>query len=511
MTSAYACDICRKRKVKCDRTTPCARCRRLRQPCTYTDVLRKKGPKFVHSYPTIFHSAPRNVHLPEYLHMVNLSGTDVSTYTASGCSTSLDGIGLQPAMGGTGSTSEVAPELDDLDFDLNFGETGGIERVPNLEARQGVPPDTASAMETLALYAERLYPLFPVLDLAEMQCRLLSGNWSSSPTQHALLLSLRAAVHAQSSLREEDGHLDACEGFLDEALWARSQSQYQAELYHKYDNNNRDNILSAFFLFMACWVLRREKYAWWYLRECIALVLSSRMHREDEYRRLEPREAEYRRRYFWALFVAERTFCLLHDKPITLRPWIRSPSVPNAFDEEGVTPDFVRLVTLFQDVCVDLSGCWTAAGFVVPVTLSLGTTSSGNDGISAGLPIQNFEIAVSREWLRANIWKLGIPQQRASVEFVASNDNAHWRLDEPLLIGEAILGVLQSSLDTSREIWNSILEQKLCDICECLCDILPVMQTRGYPGEANMVQVLRGLLEVLSPFQGRSTYLLSRR
>lgn len=115
-------------------------------------------------------------------------------------------------------------------------------------------------------------------------------------------------------------------------------------------------------------------------------------------------------------------------------------------------------MTLFQGVGVDLSGCWTTAGFVAPITLSLATPAAhGHEDAEAGIPSQRVELAVTREWLRAKVWKLGIPGQRSSSEFVASKGNAHWRLDEPLSIGRDILGELQGLSDVLQDNWSGIL------------------------------------------------------
>jgi hypothetical protein len=142
---------------------------------------------------------------------------------------------------------------------------------------------------------------------------------------------------------------------------------------------------------------------------------------------------------------------------MTLRPWIELLNLPSVLDEEGVMAGFVRLVALFLGVDVDISGCWTTAGFVTPVTLSLDTLLGHDyDGTGDFLPIQTLDLAITRDWLRAKTWKLGIPQGR-SAEFVASGNNPLWRLDEPLIIGQSLLETLQGPQDALEELWSSIV------------------------------------------------------
>lgn len=95
---------------------------------------------------------------------------------------------------------------------------------------------------------------------------------------------------------------------------------------------------------------------------------------------------------------------------------------------------------------------------MTPITLSLATPEThGHKDAEAGIPSQRVELSVTREWLRAKIWKLGIPGQRSSSEFVASKENPHWQFDEPLSIGRDILGELQGLSSVLQDNWSGIL------------------------------------------------------
>ncbi|KAL4813249.1 hypothetical protein BDW67DRAFT_192900 [Aspergillus spinulosporus] len=589
-----SCDICRKRKVKCDRRTPCARCRRLLQPCTYTDILRKKGPKFVHSYPRIYPTAltasgssSESVSTPSLMGPLTASvcgssetlslpssmnrnvGMDmdlerpIHVHTSSGIQSIVDS--------GTGTASEPDEELS-LDLDFDFGD---LPQGQQLRPQRNSGPDrvfgpdvpleslgrTVLGLETsleriLSIYVERLHPLFPVADLREIQDTLRAGgcgqnfnygnDYGFDLSQYALTCSLCAATYAQlafssrqgisslpATMDQKQGDEQACLKYLQAALEAQRQSDHpqvsltsrQGQASGGTDRNKaRGKIVTSFYLFMTYWSLKRMRHAWWYLRECITLLLSARMHQEEEHRKLDMHEAETSRVLFWGVFVAERV-------PTPLKK------------EEYVTaiPGFVRLVTLFRGLDVDLSGCWTAAGFVTPISLSRGTgvattttdasrTGAGPHGYEyddtgpeteAGIPLQQLDLAITSEWLRAKMWKLGIPghQQTSSPrEFVAAprKEGAQWRLEEPLLIGKATLGILQSMEEVLQDNWSGMMDEKLCDICECLCEIRPVMQTRRNGArdvgvEVDPDQILRGLQGCLARLSGRSAYLLASR
>ncbi|KAL7309863.1 hypothetical protein PS15m_010694 [Mucor circinelloides] len=46
---SLACNVCRRKKIKCDGVKPtCGKCQRFHQECTYTDVIKKRGPRQGH-------------------------------------------------------------------------------------------------------------------------------------------------------------------------------------------------------------------------------------------------------------------------------------------------------------------------------------------------------------------------------------------------------------------------------------------------------------------------------
>ncbi|KAF1801689.1 fungal-specific transcription factor domain-containing protein [Mucor lusitanicus] len=46
---SLACNVCRRKKIKCDGVKPtCGKCERFHQECTYTDVVKKRGPRQGH-------------------------------------------------------------------------------------------------------------------------------------------------------------------------------------------------------------------------------------------------------------------------------------------------------------------------------------------------------------------------------------------------------------------------------------------------------------------------------
>lgn len=270
-----SCDICRKRKVKCDRSTPCARCRRLRQPCTYTEILRKKGPKFVHSYPSIYSAAAPYTSTPTSSEtLASASGSnEVLPLLTSGLGLDLDldmGInidmegftgGASETMTGTGTTSGLD---DELELELNFGDASPVQQQLQRDLETGIglgtgPNSNKTASNTsmeraLSLYAMKLYPLFPVVDVCELRLGFRLGHeWNDeySSSRYALLCSICAAVHAylgfdSTSSRQELGHENGhehelvCERYLHGALRARSQYDFAQHQFFGQERQSND-------------------------------------------------------------------------------------------------------------------------------------------------------------------------------------------------------------------------------------------------------------------------------
>lgn len=270
----------------------------------------------------------------------------IHIHSSSGIQSSVDS--------GAGTASEPDEELNlDLDFDfedvpsgqqLRPPQSSGPERAFGPDVPLGSLGRTAGFETSLegifSVYVEKLHPLFPVADLREIQDTLRTGgcgqnsnyekDYGFDPTQYALLCSLCAVTYAQltfssgrglssfpATMDQIQGHENACLKYLQATLEAQRQSDHpQVNLTSRQGqatggsvkSKARDKILTSFYLFMTYWSLKQMTHAWWYLRECIALLLSVRMHQEEEHRKLDMREAETSRVLFWGVFVAERYF-----------------------------------------------------------------------------------------------------------------------------------------------------------------------------------------------------------
>ena len=309
--SKQACDNCRKRKIKCSRELPCDKCRRLLLSCSYSDVLRRKGPKFRTVYPL----AP--------LHPLASRNRDGS-YDQHACPPDKD---LVMGMTGYELSSPTSPAFAAPDSQHPYHESAELFfqlPPPELMSSPGstVSPTDSVSGRTLP-YARRLTPpillahvsvflkyLFPIMPVVRKEQLQLDSYEPQklSPQRYAFMASLCAATHIQLKLDGAPPPLKATldgrsvmsgEELLSEAVRARTECDIIEDV-------SIESLLTSFFIFAAYGNLDRQKHAWFYLCQAVTMAFSLNLHREATYSELNIEEAEERRRVFWLLFVTER-------------------------------------------------------------------------------------------------------------------------------------------------------------------------------------------------------------
>lgn len=333
--SKQACDNCRRRKLKCNRSTPCDKCHNALLSCTYSDVLQRKGPKVrslgalstlrpssssSSSSPSDF-GAQGQHHLTNdvirnvtsgHPHDVELAQSSAST-SAAIITTTLPTTSHPACISPDTSapppfTTSLLPASIPSPIDTSFPSS--------LQPPCGPAPSRGrlSPLVLLAhvnVFLKYLFPIMPVFQADEV-LRDSANPEELSPPRYAFLVAMCAATHIQLKLdgnertdvtedgmRPEGQALMSGDALLSEAVRARQQ-------YDPIEYSNIDNLLTSFFLFAAYGNLDQQNYAWFYLTQSVALANTIGLHRESTYAKFGSSEAEERRRIFWLLFVTER-------------------------------------------------------------------------------------------------------------------------------------------------------------------------------------------------------------
>ncbi|KAJ5300169.1 amylase cluster transcriptional regulator AmyR [Penicillium antarcticum] len=356
-STKQACDNCRRRKIKCSRDLPCDKCQRLLLSCSYSDVLRRKGPKFRTSYTlALIHPVPArgDTATPYQVcsaadKFADQSGFRISSPTSSPLQSTMHPLRqiISP------SRSQLPPSEQGSSPDST-----DINTVDSSAYGPIIPPRIARLSSHILLvhvnvYLKYLFPIMPVVrgDQLRHDCH---QSELLLPQRYAFLAALCAATHIQLKL---DGTtalfggwnaLVSAEKLLEEAVRARRECDVVEDI-------SIENLLTSFFLFASYCNLDKQTHAWFYLCQATSMVFTLGLHRETTYADLPVEEAEERRRVFWLLFITERGYAFQQSKPVMLRSSIHKPQV--LCSEDPILADgFINLINIYEELTANLSG-----------------------------------------------------------------------------------------------------------------------------------------------------------
>ncbi|GMG34890.1 unnamed protein product [Aspergillus oryzae var. brunneus] len=411
-----ACDNCRRRKIKCSRELPCDKCQRLLLSCSYSDVLRRKGPKFRTLYPLapIHPLASRPRPLTKEWLPPNPGACHLASPT-SPPSTVADAQYLHPDF------SESFTRLPPPDLVSSPDSTNSLFDSSTIGALPA--PRRLSTPNLLAhvnVFLKYLFPIMPVVrqDQLQQDCHQPERL---SPQRYAFIAALCAATHIQlkldgaapgpeaaSARASLDGHpMLSGEELLAEAVRARKE-------YNVVDEINMENLLTSFFLFAAYGNLDRQDQAWFYLCQTTSMVFTLGLQRESTYSKLSVEEAEEKRRV------------LCSDDPI-------------------LAYGFINLINVFEKLSPNLYDWVSAGGSSAdgdpPPTSSIQSSLAKQISLEGVSEIQKVDILITQQWLQTMMWKLSMTH----VTQPGSRDDAVLPFHLPVLVGKAVMGVIAAA------------------------------------------------------------------
>lgn len=293
-----ACDTCRRRKLKCDRSRPCAKCQSGLLPCTYYYKPKRKRPRR--------NNDGMAVALP-----VMPGGSPLrSVSRASGGEIG----GMPPAS--LDQSSSPPTSATPADHDLPPATS---TQIASSSASRCLPSQVLR--RHVYYFLRHLFPIWPVVRASQALAEC-SDPGSLTPSRYCFLTALCTASSVQLKLDlarrepESEGPADethecyhrlTSDYLLSEVLRTRSALNIAEE-------PDLDALLTSCFLFSVHANLGKHNQAWFYLSQSISFALVLHLHEESAYFRLTPPEAQLRRRIFWLLFIFERYAFLLPPK-----------------------------------------------------------------------------------------------------------------------------------------------------------------------------------------------------
>ncbi|OJJ40715.1 hypothetical protein ASPWEDRAFT_229861 [Aspergillus wentii DTO 134E9] len=513
-----ACDNCRRRKLKCSRGTPCDKCERLLLSCSYSDVLRRKGPKFRTLYPLAPIHPLVSQHRDAAHPRQELLGDAAGGYRLDSPSSPAFTVSDPQCLSqdATESFSRLAaPELvSSPDSSTSPSDAGTTSSRVLPYARRLTPPILLAHVN---VYVKYLFPIMPVVRREQLQLDCHQPD-RLSHRRYAFLASLCAATHIQLKLdgtapvSDPSSHLKAAvdghsvmsgEELLAEAVRARKECDVVDEMH-------LESLLTSFFLFAAYGNLDKQNHAWFYLCQATSMAFTLGIHRESTYSEYSIEDAEERRRVFWLLFITERGYALQQAKPVMLRSSIHKPQVLCS-EDPILAYGFINLINIFEKLTVNLYD-WISAGggdgfFETPSTSSIQSSLCKPVSLDGVLEIQQVDILVTQQWLQAMMWKLSMSHATQP----GSRDDTVLPFHLPVLVGKSVMSVIGAASQGAVDAHGIGMEQKLFDMGISIADVTRSLNTKSAHHLAESTvsphELLWGVLTTLARIRGSESYL----
>lgn len=430
-----ACDSCKVRKIRCTEIPPCNGCVASGIECTFNKLQATRGPR-------------------------GLRARTIDKIQKKRRGEELDSSNDPSRDKGKEKTTPLIDEL----------------------------PHLISILDT---YAERLFPIWPIVDAAHLKQRLLETPSQLNATRH---LAHAVALAAIAQLRLE-------------TPWQPKVEQTEAS-----GLGNGLDLLHGLRISFFLHIYHENAAAGGtkslvYLREAITQAQILRLDRESTYATLSEADQQVSRRVLWLLFVTERGVALLHKLPIVLKPNILFPWFGGTDDQAQVLPAFLKLVHLFW--VFDQSGIFEIlrnADSDVPNMAAVAQSclellqqklidSVGDDDWGPVNDVQRADMFVTRQWMRAVLWRAAL---RFGIVIPSMN---------PVSIAKDFLSLVSQLPTTALESHGPTLEFKTFEIATAVIDAMasnhPAAST-DQPGP-----ILRRLRDILSSSRGGNRTLLS--
>jgi hypothetical protein len=204
--------------------------------------------------------------------------------------------------------------------------------------------------------------------------------------------------------------------------------------------------MTSFFLFAYHGNHEKHLKAWHYLQESITFSENLEMDDEDSYAKLDPVDAQWRRRLYWLLFITERAYAVQRRKRTRLQASVTLPAVFESEDPQLLN-GFVNLANLFSAVDDSFVSAWRGSrraslcdeAWLAQTQKQLDATAD-TTGLGELTETQQLDISISREWLHILAWQMGV-----SNGLIWGQGEGGMRLDYPVEIARKVVDMTSNA------------------------------------------------------------------
>ncbi|KAF3765723.1 hypothetical protein M406DRAFT_255756, partial [Cryphonectria parasitica EP155] len=305
--------------------------------------------------------------------------------------------------------------------------------------------------------------------------RAMIGRQMTAPEKNLIYaLCGLTCMHMSGKSLHVDGPAsweDAGRFFLDECVSNRQSYDFM-------EDASISAVISSFWLSTSFFEINQNRKSWLYLREALTLAQDMGLHDDSTYTNLSPEEALCRQRVFWILFVTERSFAILRNKPITFKKTPSLPTTRHAYESPDIHTGFLQLVSSYTPLDESFVSAWndgsdprvSATTYLALQNLlaqppsflqrSRASTPSSDSQPSEPTAIQKADLLITQQWLRLIVWQSSFRQSLLS--WTAPHESMHFAF--PLAIARSTAGVLQSLPSSAVEVHGMGMFEKIFEI-----------------------------------------------
>ncbi|SCV45098.1 related to transcription activator amyR [Fusarium fujikuroi] len=441
-----ACDVCHKRKIRCNGCRPCHNCQGLDISCTYLAIPKKTGPK-----------GPRYARRPR-------QRPAPTTFSSTSPEVNI------PSIKSSNTASAPCPK--------QFIES---------------PQMTDAVIRwCLDAYFKHKYPLTPILHRPHLEQTPRSTEQYGLITACCAVIALSPEILSPCPV-EDNFAIPSADFLIAETLRAR-------EYCNLIEHPSLMHIQTSFFLHAAFFSINKDNSAWYYLQEAITMLQTLRLHEETTYADDDAGDqifVKYAQRMFWVLFITERAYALQRNRPIRLQDTLKLPDVDPMSSDAEILRGFLDLISLFRPFGQDFISQWnspassTSTDFANLFRLQY-LLKHSLPNLSNHSQVQQADLLISRQWLKIVVWKLCASKRVLST----ANSEDVMSLHYPASIARDIVMVSQLLPTQAFEANGIGIVEKVFDVGCSLADLLSLVPLE-YQGSTIDVGVIDTLMETV--------------
>ncbi|KAL9942326.1 hypothetical protein ACHAQF_002960 [Verticillium nonalfalfae] len=522
------CDHCRRRRIRCDGKYPCEQCLNAALTCKRDHVPKKRGPKRGHG--RVINELRAKDTFPGQL---SLEGGGVggqgsqdnpTEYVRRRLSAACPPLSFDPSMSDSSANPSAAPSAANSPpqfwATLTSNPGHNVPEPRSAFSSDDYRPNSRSYLymvpQCVELYYEHIYPIMPLLYMPAIRQTIARPM---TPSEKNLIYALCAltSMHMSGKSIEAPGPPSwevAGRFFLDECISVRQSYDFLEDL-------SLSAVISSFYLSTSFFEINQSRKSWHYLREALNNAQDLGLQNDSTYYGLSPEDTLCRQRVFWILFVTERSFAILRNKPITFKQTPSLPATRHSYESPDIHAGFLQLVSSYTPLDESFVTAWnegsdprvSAATFVAlqnllalpPIFLRPRSPTSlfaGSTDPSTPEPtdIQKADLLVTQQWLRLIVWQSSMRQQLLSWTNPADAPDPNAPPNSmcfsfPLSVARDTAAILASLPAKAVEVHGMGIMEKIFEIGTWCVNVLGACESVGFaPGGMDLTAGDLGVL-----------------